>query len=157
MKPVVSTVIPLYNKERHIGRSVGSVLSQTFQDFEIVVVDDGSSDDGPRLVERIGDPRIRVIRQENNTALFDETMPAAQLGLVTVQGAGSVALTFDRLDLNGGEYHIDVGVYRHDWAYAYDYHWRVYPLTILAATEVKGAVNPPHAWERAQPRSAGAR
>ncbi len=66
MKPLVSIVIPLYNKERHIGRSIGSVLSQTFQDFEIVVVDDGSSDDGPRLVERIGDPRIRVIRQENH-------------------------------------------------------------------------------------------
>lgn len=65
MKPVVSVVIPLYNKEKHVGRSVGSVLSQTFQDFEIVVVDDGSSDGGPRLVERIGDPRIRIVRQEN--------------------------------------------------------------------------------------------
>jgi len=96
-----------------------------------------------------------VIRQENNTVLFDETMPAAQLGLVTVQGPGGIALNFDRLDLNAGEYHIDVGVYRHDWSYAYDYHWRVYPLTILATTEVKGAVNPPHAWERALPRIVG--
>lgn len=66
MKPVASVVIPLYNKERHIGRSVGSVLQQTFPDFELLVVDDGSADDGPRLVERIGDPRIRIVRQRNS-------------------------------------------------------------------------------------------
>jgi glycosyltransferase involved in cell wall biosynthesis len=66
MKPAVSVVIPLYNKEKHIGRTVGSVLSQTFRDFEIVVVDDGSTDDSPRRVERLGDPRIRIIRQENS-------------------------------------------------------------------------------------------
>jgi len=65
MKPAVSIVIPLYNKERYVGRAVGSVLSQTFQDFEIVVVDDGSTDDGPRLVERIADPRVRIVRQKN--------------------------------------------------------------------------------------------
>jgi GT2 family glycosyltransferase len=65
MKPAVSVVIPLYNKERYVGRAVGSVLSQTLQDFEIVVVDDGSIDDGPRLVEQIGDPRVRIVRQKN--------------------------------------------------------------------------------------------
>ena len=92
-----------------------------------------------------------VIRQDNNTVIFDETIPAAKVGLVTVNGPGSVALNFDRLDLNSGEYHIDVGVYRHDWTYAYDYHWRAYPLTVLAATEVKGAVNPPHNWEGPEP------
>jgi len=98
-----------------------------------------------------------VIRQENNTVLFDETIPATKVGLVTAYGPGSVALNFDRLDLNSGEYHIDIGVYRHDWAYAYDYHWRAYPLTITAATEVKGAVNPPHSWEGPEPpvRSSG--
>ena len=93
-----------------------------------------------------------VIRQADNTVLFDESIPSTKLGMDSVRGTGSVALNFDRLDLNSGEYHIDVGVYRHDWAYAYDYHWRAYPLTVLAASQVKGAVNPPHAWERSQPR-----
>jgi lipopolysaccharide transport system ATP-binding protein len=98
-----------------------------------------------------------IIRQENNTVLFDATMPASELGLEAIQGNGSVAITFDRLDLNSGEYHIDVGIYRQDWAYAYDYHWRAYPLMVVAANLVKGAVNPPHAWERSVPRSARVR
>ena len=89
-----------------------------------------------------------IIRQENNTVLFDETTPLSTLGPQTVQGPGSIAIDFDRLDLNSGHYHIDIGIYRQDWAYAYDYHWRAYPLTMLAANEVKGPVNPPHVWRR---------
>ena len=94
-----------------------------------------------------------IIRQANSTSLFDESVAGTQLGMRFVQGMGSVAITFDRLDLNGGDYTIDVGLYRHDWAYAYDYHWRAYPLTVLAASEAKGALNPPHAWTTAQPRA----
>jgi glycosyltransferase involved in cell wall biosynthesis len=60
-----SVVIPLYNKEATVARAIQSVLSQTLQDFEIVVVDDGSTDNGARVVENIGDPRIRLIHQEN--------------------------------------------------------------------------------------------
>ena len=66
MQPAVSVVISLYNKARYIERSVGSVLSQTFRDFELLVVDDGSTDDGPRLAAGMRDPRIRIIRQANS-------------------------------------------------------------------------------------------
>lgn len=66
MEPVISVVIPLYNKGKLVSRSVGSVLLQTFRDFELVIVDDGSTDDGPRHLERIADPRIRIIRQQNS-------------------------------------------------------------------------------------------
>jgi glycosyltransferase involved in cell wall biosynthesis len=59
-------VVPLYNKRSTIERTVDSVLAQTFGDFELVVVDDGSSDGGAELVERrYDDPRIRVHRQAN--------------------------------------------------------------------------------------------
>lgn len=61
----VTVVIPLYNKEKHILRSVRSVLDQTVQSFEIVIVDDGSTDQGAAVVQGIPDPRIRLIRQEN--------------------------------------------------------------------------------------------
>jgi hypothetical protein len=61
----VSVVIPLYNKARHIARAVESVRTQKFQDFEIIVVDDGSTDGSGDVVRRIGDARLRLIEQPN--------------------------------------------------------------------------------------------
>lgn len=60
-----SIVIPLYNKGPHIKRTLDSVLSQTFDRWEAVVVDDGSSDDGPEIVKSYADSRIRLIHQAN--------------------------------------------------------------------------------------------
>lgn len=62
---MISVVIPLYNKEASIKQSLMSVLSQSFQDFEVVIVDDGSTDNSVAKVEEIQDSRIRLIRQEN--------------------------------------------------------------------------------------------
>ncbi|HBN06322.1 MAG TPA: hypothetical protein DD434_11135 [Bacteroidales bacterium] len=60
-----SVVIPLYNKEKSIGNTIQSVLNQTFQDFEIVVVNDGSTDNSLQVVENINDSRIRIINKPN--------------------------------------------------------------------------------------------
>jgi glycosyltransferase involved in cell wall biosynthesis len=60
-----SVVIPLYNKALHIERAIRSVLDQTIQDFEIIVVNDGSTDHGREIVESIHDVRIRLIDQPN--------------------------------------------------------------------------------------------
>ena len=62
---MISVVIPLYNKEKQIKRTIQSVLTQTFQDFEIVIVNDGSTDNSTIEVEKIKDSRIRLIHQEN--------------------------------------------------------------------------------------------
>ncbi len=63
--PVFSVVIPLYNKEKYIGKTLESVLLQDFTDFEVVLVDDGSTDNGSDIAKGFDDPRIRILRQEN--------------------------------------------------------------------------------------------
>ena len=63
--PLISVIIPLYNKEAIIRRSVQSVLSQSFVDLELIIVDDGSTDGSYGIVENIHDSRIRLIHQEN--------------------------------------------------------------------------------------------
>lgn len=61
-----SVVIPLYQKEHYIARALDSVLRQTYPHFEIVVVDDGSSDCSPEIVEGYTDKRVKLFRQKNS-------------------------------------------------------------------------------------------
>ena len=63
--PFFSVIIPVYNRAAVLAHAIESVRAQTCQDFEIVVVDDGSKDDPRAVVERFADPRIRFIRQDN--------------------------------------------------------------------------------------------
>jgi glycosyltransferase involved in cell wall biosynthesis len=65
MIPGVSVIIPLYNKSHCISRTLNSVLAQTYQNIEIIVVDDGSTDSSPEIVKTFKDPRIILIIQEN--------------------------------------------------------------------------------------------
>ena len=67
-RPFFSVVIPLYNKRPHIKRSVGSVLAQTFRDFELIVVDDGSTDGSLDEIENIDDSRLKICHKENGGA-----------------------------------------------------------------------------------------
>jgi|GEM_PF-1586305 len=67
MKPSLSVIIPIYNTEKYLRDCLDSVLNQTFSDFELLAVDDGSRDRSADIVEEYmkADPRIKLIRQEN--------------------------------------------------------------------------------------------
>jgi len=65
MSDMFSVVIPLYNKAPHIANTLLSVLAQTLPPAEIIVIDDGSTDGGPAIVEQFADAGVVLIRQEN--------------------------------------------------------------------------------------------
>jgi glycosyltransferase involved in cell wall biosynthesis len=70
MNPFFSVVIPLYNKEEFILNTIKSVLNQTFQDFEIIIVNDGSTDGSFNIVKQIKDDRIRLFSNKNRGLSF---------------------------------------------------------------------------------------
>ena len=81
-KPTVSVVIPVYNVERYLQECVESVLKQSFQDYEIILVDDGSTDTSGTLCDSLKktDNRISVIHRENGglSAARNTGLKAAQ-------------------------------------------------------------------------------
>jgi glycosyltransferase involved in cell wall biosynthesis len=69
--PSVSVCLPVYNGERFLAETIRSVLDQTYRDFELVVLDNGSTDQSGAIARSFGDPRIRVERNR-------ETLPQAE-------------------------------------------------------------------------------
>lgn len=64
MNPKVTVLMPAYNAGKYIGAAIDSVLEQTFADFELLIVDDGSNDDTAEVVQGYSDLRIRMVRQD---------------------------------------------------------------------------------------------
>jgi len=67
--PKVSICIPAYNSAKYIGRTIESILSQTFDDFELIIVDDVSSDNTCEVITSFKDERIRFFKNEKNQGL----------------------------------------------------------------------------------------
>ena len=63
--PRISVVMPVYNVEDYVGAAIESVLSQSFTDFELIIVDDGGTDDSIAICRGFTDPRICIISQAN--------------------------------------------------------------------------------------------
>ena len=67
--PIVTVLLPVYNGERYLRAAVESILHQTFESFELLIVDDGSTDGTEAICRSFTDPRIRVVRHETNAGL----------------------------------------------------------------------------------------
>jgi glycosyltransferase involved in cell wall biosynthesis len=81
--PPVSVLLPVHNGARTLQSSLESVLRQTFRDFELLAIDDGSTDESPVILRACGDPRLRVLRNETNIGL----MRSLNRGLREARGA----------------------------------------------------------------------
>jgi glycosyltransferase involved in cell wall biosynthesis len=91
MSPRFSIVIPVHNRSALVLRAIASCLSQRSEDFEVIVVDDGSTDRTPDDVARIADPRVRLIVQPANRG----TCPARNVGADRAAGDWIVSLDSD--------------------------------------------------------------
>jgi glycosyltransferase involved in cell wall biosynthesis len=90
--PLVSVLICVYNGQRYLAGALDSALSQTYRDFELIAVDDGSTDGSPAVLDACPDPRLRVIRQPNQG-----TAAALAAGLQNAKGAYIALLDQDDL------------------------------------------------------------
>ncbi len=90
--PFFTVIIPTHNRAGRLGKTIASVLNQDEKDFELIIVDDGSTDDTSSVVEAIGDDRIRYLWQENR-----ERAAARNTGVSVSRGAYVTFLDSDDL------------------------------------------------------------
>ncbi len=77
---------------------------------------------------------------------FDVNTDTIGLTIPDIKNQGKIFLIIERLDLAKGNYFVNVGIFKADWSYAYDYHWHVYSLCIQSAPVVHSMLAPPYHW-----------
>ena len=84
MNEKVTVVIPVYNKEKYLCGSISSILSQTYENFELLLIDDGSTDNSPEICDEFTnkDARVRTIHKENGGV-----SSARNLGIESAEGS----------------------------------------------------------------------
>lgn len=68
--PLVTVLLPTYNRAHLLPKAINSVINQTYPHFELIIVDDGSTNDTPNVVKAFHDKRIRYVRHEENQGLM---------------------------------------------------------------------------------------
>lgn len=66
LKPLVSVILPTYNRSEYLGRAIEGVLSQSYNNFELIIIDDGSTDRTSEIISKYQDSRIKIIKNEEN-------------------------------------------------------------------------------------------
>lgn len=80
--PAISVILPVFNGEDYLKEAIDSILTQSFGNFELLVINDGSSDRSLQIIQRYDDPRIRIINNEKNLGL----VRALNIGISTARG-----------------------------------------------------------------------
>jgi lipopolysaccharide transport system ATP-binding protein len=144
----------LRGNENRFGSMEMEIVAVRLLDRAGLLVTELNSGDPLRVeIEYLAPEPIRApifgvtISREDGLVCYDTSTDPKGLHLPTIHGPGQISFQIERLDLIGEQYYVDVGVYEREWAYAYDYHWHVYPLTIRSTGGEKGIVRPPHRWE----------
>lgn len=94
MNPLVSIVMPVWNGEKYLAPAIESILAQTFGDFEFIIVDDGSTDRTPAILQSYADPRLRIHRLDHTgivTAL-NHGLAHARSAWIARQDADDISL-----------------------------------------------------------------
>ncbi|MCX8508006.1 MAG: glycosyltransferase family 2 protein [Rhodobacteraceae bacterium] len=97
---LISVVVPVFNRAHLIARSVGSLCAQTYENIEIILVDDCSSDDLEAAVLALGDPRVRLLRRSRNggaAAARNDGVQAAKAEVIAFHDSDDICV-FDRIE-----------------------------------------------------------
>ena len=89
---------------------------------------------------------VTISREDGQSCFETNTNQMGRL-LPLAEGKGTIRLHVDRLDLGNGQYYVNAGVYEKSLAYAYDYHWHLYPLYVRSTVNQKTILCPPYRWE----------
>lgn len=95
MNPKISVVMPVYNGEKYLKEALESILNQTFKDFELIVIDDGSTDKSEEIIKSFSDQRIVYLDNGSNLGLsksFNRGIQAAQGDYIARMDADDIAL-----------------------------------------------------------------
>jgi succinoglycan biosynthesis protein ExoO len=90
---IFSVILPVFNGEKFIAQSIHSVLGQTFADFELIIIDDASTDNTVEVIQKIKDSRINLIKHRNNKGVCE----ARNTGLEVAKGAWIASIDADDL------------------------------------------------------------
>jgi glycosyltransferase involved in cell wall biosynthesis len=93
--PVISVILPVYNASKYIAEAISSILNQTFTDFELIVINDGSTDDSLEIIKKFTDSRIILINKQNSGFL-----EAVLSGINICKGEFIVRMDADDISLN---------------------------------------------------------
>jgi glycosyltransferase involved in cell wall biosynthesis len=94
--PIVTVLMPVYNAGKYLNDAIASILNQTYENFEFLIINDGSTDESVKIIKSFDDKRIRLIENETNKGLI----ASLNIGLIESKGEFIVRMDQDDISLN---------------------------------------------------------